>query len=272
LLKSEFPNVKVVDLLHAEDYPPIRLEAFAPYIDARICISERLRNYMVTKYQQSGIDAKYISRLHVIHNGIDTGEFDPTVQEKGKFKSRFSIPKETILLSYVGRFSPEKNLLLFVKIAKTIREILPCKVKFVMAGDGPEFANVKARIIDQGLEDQFVLTGVLDDVVSLLKDTFVLLVVSRNEGIPLVVLEAMSMGVPVVSTDVGAIGEVITENGKNGFLIKNENKIVELFTERILLLLNEEASYSAISSKGRETVLSKFSLEEMQRQYQRILD
>lgn len=271
-LKSEFTHVKTIDLLHAEGHPPIRIEQFAPYIDKRICISHRLKNYMIRKYQISGIDNKYIERLQVVHNGIDTREFNPNIQVKSKFKLRFSIPENVPVISFIGRFYSEKKPLLFVKIAKNVVARSPAELKFVMAGDGLEFNKVTAMIKNYGLEEHFVLTGMLDSVAELLKDTYILLVVSRNEGIPLVVLEAMSMGVPVISTDVGAISEVLERNGTNGFLIDVDENTVESFTSKILGLLQGKTNYCTLAEKARETISSKFTLQVMGKQYQSIFD
>jgi glycosyltransferase involved in cell wall biosynthesis/GT2 family glycosyltransferase len=267
-MKFQFPNVKTIDLLHAENYPPIQLEKFAQYIDTRICISHRLKNYMMVNYQRSGIDTKFIERLKVIHNGINTANFDPNVNKKGEFKMQFAIPENQRIISFIGRFSPEKNPLLFVEIAKNLVENYPFELKFVMAGEGPEIGKIKDLIRCYGLENHFILSGMIDNVARLLKDTYVLLVVSRSEGIPLVILEAMNMGVPVISTNVGAISEVI-ENNTDGFLIDPDSDIVESFVGRILNLLSGKIDYGEFSSKSIVAISPRFTLETMASEYQK---
>ena len=106
----------------------------------------------------------------------------------------------------------------------------------------------------------------------LLSDTYILLVVSQNEGIPLVILEAMSMGVPVVSTNVGAINEAV-KNGVNGFLIEtNDAEVVESFATKVLSLMEGKIDYHSFSEKAKETVASNFTLEIMGSEYQRIFE
>ncbi len=110
------------------------------------------------------------------------------------------IPVETKVISYVGRFSPEKRPLLFVDVAEKLTQLTrPATLKFVMAGGGQQFEQVKERITSSQLGDDVVLTGLIDNVEELFADTYLLLVVSKSEGIPFVVLEAMAAGVPVIS-------------------------------------------------------------------------
>jgi glycosyltransferase involved in cell wall biosynthesis len=274
-LRSEFRDVKFIDLLHAENFPPIpQLAQLAVYLDRRICISQRLRNHLLRKYKILNIQ-RYASRLHVIHNGVDTSRFKAENLEKGNFKSRFSIPEESKIISFIGRFTSEdKNPLLFVEIAKNVLSIPESHTKFIMAGNGPEFDTVKNRIKHEGFQDRITLVGMIENVDELLNDTFLLLIVSRKEGIPLTILEAMSMGVPVISTDVGAIGEVI-ENKSNGLLIDIQNptqEIIEDFAKKILGLLSNQTSYNILAQRAKETIISQFTLESMGSQYQNIFD
>ena len=80
-------------------------------------------------------------------------------------------------------------------------------IVFVMAGDGKDRQRTEDLIRDYKMEDHFILTGMLDSekVKELLSDTYCLLITSEYEGSPLVLLEAMSMDVPVISTDVGVV-------------------------------------------------------------------
>jgi len=273
-LKSEFKHIKTIDVLHAEESSGARpeLEWTIPYLDRRICISESLREYMIEAYRISRIEESYIERLRVIHNGIDLREYSPNVQMKGRFKSRFGIPEDVRIISFVGRFSYEKNPLLFVDIARRIIERSPSyKLKFIMAGDGPQSDEVKNTINKYRIKDYFILTGMIDNVVELLANTYILLIVSKSEGIPFVILEAMAMKVPVISTNVGAVHEVIKDS-INGYLINLEDNVVEQFICKILGLISGRLNHSELSEKARETIVSEYSLETMGVKYQNIFD
>jgi glycosyltransferase involved in cell wall biosynthesis len=272
---SEKLRVNVVDLLHNNVYPPIQtVIKSTSFIDRRICISDKLKNYILESYRKYGISSKYAERILVISNGVDTEMYRAKSQTKGCFKSRYSIPEDSKLVSFIGRLSEEKNPLLFAEIGARILAHTATKVHFVMAGDGPELGRVRATIKNKSLDAHFTLTGTIDDVVELLNDTDILLLFSKIEGVPVVILEAMSMGIPVVSTDVGAISEVI-ENNVNGFLIdpaKSNENLVKAFEDKILDLVEGRIDYSPCSSRARETIVSNFTLKMMGSKYQRVFD
>lgn len=273
-LKSEFEYVKTMDLLHVEESVGAidGLEWVTPYLDQRICISNHLKEYMIQKYINSGFEDRYIKRLKIIRNGIDMREYSLNVGMKGRFRLRFGVSDNVRTISFIGRFSEEKDPLLFVDIARYVIARLPnYKLKFIMAGDGPQFEIVKNTIDKYGIKDYFILTGVIDNITELLADTHILLVVSKNEGMPFVIIEALAVKVPVISTDVGAINEVV-KDGINGYLINPEHNVVEEFTSKILDLLSGQKKHQALVEKTRKTIISEYSLETMGTKYKNIFD
>lgn len=274
-IKKESAHTKTIDLLHAEASRGARdeFEWAAPHLDRRVCVSNYLKEYMVEKYKKSGYGSKYINKLKVIHNGIDLTKYSQNTRIEGKFKSQHGVPDDTKIISFIGRFSDDKNPLLFVEVAKQVIEKTNdnYKLKFVMAGGGPEFDKVKNAIEEYRISEYFILTGTIDNVEELLADTYVLLLTSKKEGLPLVILESMAMKIPVISTDVGAIHELIKDN-INGYLISPEDKVDENFTFKILDLLSGNQKYGDLVEKARETVVSEYSLETMGEGYRRIFD
>jgi glycosyltransferase involved in cell wall biosynthesis len=140
-----------------------------------------------------------------------------------------------------------------------------------MAGDGYLVPRVKERIRSYGLDRQILLTGVLDNVQELLADTYLLLVVANNEGIPLTVMEAMAMNVPVVSTVVGATEEVL-KHGVHGYLIPQNEDLVEQFTGRVSSLLHDGPLYRLLATVPKGGFFEEFSRGNMSRRYQGIFD
>lgn len=276
-LRSIFPNLKIVDVLHAEKWVGTSDELLwtTPYIDRRVCISNRLRDYMRERYQVFGIDAQHANTLNVIHNGIRVQHPLRQKDLKGEFKSRFRIPDDTKVISFVGRFSSEKQPLHFVDIAEElVLRTRPGTFKFAMAGDGQQFGQVEERISSRQLGHAFILTGLSDRVEELLADTYLLLVVSESEGIPFAILEAMAAGVPVISTDVGAIDEVI-RNGVNGYVIPPSERIediIEHFTSRVLWLLGDDGKYASLSVNARNSIVPEYSVDTMARAYDEVFE
>lgn len=272
-LKRRFKNLKVVDILHLERVVPARNEMLwvTPYMDKRVCISDNLRKHMVAKYQISGMDSSFADRMATIYNGIDLDHFKRGEELKGRFKSKYRLAQDVKLVSFIARFSVEKNPLLFVDVARDIIKNTPAAgLKFVMAGDGYLFDQAKKQISSYGLGDHFILTGMLEDIQELLADTYLLLFVSENEGIPLTITEALAMDVPVISTVVGGIDEVL-KNDFNGYLVSWEEDVKARFVFLTLKLLGDSSLYASLSRNARSGfLLEEFSQEHMCRRYSQI--
>ena len=273
-LKSTFKHIKAVDILHTRESFGIKpeLKWVIPYLDKRVCISKDLKEYMVEVYKTYEIKNNYSERVKIIYNGIDIDIYNSVTKMKGKFKSKYRIPHDTKLISFIGRFSYEKNPFLFVDIVKkVIEKNSNNKLKFVMSGNGPESEKIKNYIREYNIENYFIQTGFIDNTVELLADTYILLVVSKSEGIPFVVLESMSMKVIVISNNVGAIQEII-KDGENGYLINLNDNIVESFSNKIINLLNNADEYKQISRNARKTIDSMYTLKNMGNKYKDLFE
>jgi len=273
-LKNEFKDLRVIDILHVEGWVATTDELMwvAPFIDKRICISHRLRKFMADKYTAFGFDGKYDGRLAVIHNGIELNGSLKGANPCSSFRKKYNIPPETKIISFVGRLSPEKNVSTFVNIAiKLVNCETKQTLKFVIAGDGFEMDQIRERIKSSGIEEFILLAGMVDNVAELMKDTHLLLVVSKKEGIPLVIPEALAWGVPVISTDVGAIREII-QDGVNGYLVDPNTDVTDQFVAKIGYLLTHENHYKLLSSKARESIIPEFSIETMHSRYKDVFE
>jgi glycosyltransferase involved in cell wall biosynthesis len=273
-LKSEFPQLKTLDILHLEHVGgAIEKYAWAAkYLDRRVCISRQLKDFMTKNYRASDLPTEYDSRIEVVHNGIAEKGSRQTAALKGKFKTAFGIPEENKVISFIGRLAPEKKPFLFIDIARTLIARFPQHHwTFVMAGGGPFERKVQTRIKECGLQPHFILTGMLKDVSQLLADSFALIVTSQHEGIPLVIEEAFSLGVPVLSTRVGAIHELIQE-GINGHLIDLDERAVDRFAEKIGTLAGSPTLYNALAGRTKSSLFPEFSLAQMTTRYRGIFN
>ena len=273
LLKSEFKNITAIDIRHA-DWQEFRIKEIVPYLDKRICISNHLKQHISQQYLRYGLANIYQKRLKVIHNGIDETKYKPIKKKKNRFKLKFEIPHETKIISFVGRLSTGKNLSLLVNIAKKIIETSHKEnIIFVLAGEGEEMNNIRNMIKKYKIQNNFILTGQLNDneIIELLMDTHILLITSKHEGIPLVISEALAMGVPVISTNVGAIDEIIDHN-INGYLVDINKDVTEQFSSKILNLIKNERKYLELSKKTRKTILPEYSYKTMGNKYKEIFN
>lgn len=274
-IKSDFPDIKLLDFIHVEEYcgATADIHFAVPYIDQRICISKRLKNIVTYLYKAHNIPLEYTQRIKVIYNGNDMESFKKSNVGTGDFRAKHHIGKEKKIITYIGRFSSEKRPFLFIDIAHAIERLqLGTDICWVMAGDGTGIDEIKNKIKYFGLQDQFILPGMLDveGIKSLLADSTIMLIVSEVEGLPLVLVEAMSMDVPVITTNVGAVNEAII-HGHNGYIVDPNTNVVEDFTSILAKLLTDQTLYHSIQHACRKSVEHQFSIETMTEEYGKTL-
>ena len=213
-------------------------------INRVITVSEHEREHLLS----IGVFPKKVT---TIHNGVDLGQF--SYQKKLREKSSFHI-------GILGRLSKEKNHNLFLEIAKASKNI--SDFKFYIAGNGPEFSKISAMIKEYNLTESVVMLGEVADPERFIADMDVLLLTSHREVFPMVLLEAMAVGTPVISVNTGGIGEAIEDN-ETGFLVSNYS--AEAFIEKIIELRTNEVIRHSLSRSGRNKVESRFTSENMTR-------
>ncbi len=192
------------------DRPALRfaLRGLALQVSTFAVLGERMRCY----YKELGIAAR---RLALIPNGVAL--LPPaTAGRRGAARSELRI-RESFVVGTVGRLAPEKNYGMLVDaFADAFGEQVDTALVFI--GDGSERADLEARAVARGLTSRVYFAGWRRDVSSLLPAFDVFALSSHSEGLPMAMLEAMSAGIPVVSTAVGDIPRVVT-HGESGRLV-----------------------------------------------------
>jgi len=275
-LKKDFKDLKVIDLIHAEEGCGARGEyiKYSKYVDKRILISNQLKDHVINMYDRGNLDRKLKKRISVIYNGVDTTPPPRSVIKKAFEKDPLNRWNDSAIISFIGRLSWEKDPLYFVRIAKRLTTESKLKgkdVRFLLIGDGDQRKAITDEIKKQDMSDRFFLTGFVSDPRVYLMRSKILLITSKKEGIPLTALEAMSCGVPVISTDCGAIGELIV-NGKNGYIVKKDKEQEDRFVEHISRLLTDERSHFQMSAHCKAQIMQNFSLKSVGKSYQQLID
>ncbi|MFT4549592.1 MAG: teichuronic acid biosynthesis glycosyltransferase TuaC [Verrucomicrobiales bacterium] len=150
-------------------------------------------------------------KLHPIYNGVDTETFKPA-PDAGAARSALGLEAGRDYLLFVGNFLPVKNPRLLLEAWQLACESLPDRdLGLVMIGAGPMEEEIRHQAEQVGLGDRLVLPGRLPptEVADYMRAARCLVLSSHNEGVPNVVLEAFASGLPVISTDVGGISEVL---------------------------------------------------------------
>lgn len=181
--------------------------------------------------------------FRVVHNGIAPLEANPTSDRLG--------------VGFIGRFVYQKNPELFLDVVERMPD-----QKFVMAGGGELDGKIRADVKRRGLGDRVELLGSLDhkSALEFISKLDVLVMTPRWEGLPLLPLEAMFMKVPVVSTAVGGIPEVI-QHGETGMLSESEN--ANELAEHISNVLIDKQLRESIVENAFERAHRHFSQDAM---------
>ncbi len=207
------------------------------------------------------------NKVVVIPNGIDTIRFRPHQESKAEVRRELGLALDTPIVGIVAALRPEKNHLLFIGAASKVIAKFP-KAHFVIIGDGPERSNIENTIAALKLEKSVSLLGTRSDTPRLLAAMDVFALTSHNEASPVSILEALSCGVPVVSTRVGSVAESVHDQW-NGFTVEPGD--VEAVADRIKHLLWNKETAELMGNNGREHVQSLGSLDTMVQMYEHLI-
>lgn len=201
-------------------------------------------------------------KMVVIKNGIDLDEFGLDIKENMPPGS-FSLPKGKIIISTVARFRHEKGHCFYIDVIKRYLSKFD-NVVFVWAGEGFLKEQLQQELQKAGALSKVIMLGNVDNVTELLANSDVFVLPSREEGMSRSLMEAMSMSLPCVATNVGGAGELI-ENGKSGFIEEFED--VDAFGQSIVDLIEDEHLRKDIGAEARKTIEEKFDMLMIANQY-----
>lgn len=165
--------------------------------DAAIAVSRPLGEKLVAR----GVRA---SRLHVVPNAWS--QISPPLTREDA-RAALNLPEDQKVIGWVGRMTHEKGVDVFVD---ALQQLTATGMTACLVGDGPEREIVESKAKAVGMSNRLVWTGLLQEAGRYFNAFDVLCQSSRTEGIPMVVLEAMAMGIPLVVTAVGGVPDVVS--------------------------------------------------------------
>lgn len=194
-------------------------------------------------------------QISVIHNGI----FIPNKQEFDSVSVRkeLDLPQSCPIIAGIGRLVPVKGFDVFLEAAYLIIQAIP-NVQFILIGDGPESDRLKQKAGDLKINANLKFLGFRSDINRLLSVCSAFILSSQNEGIPITLLEAMALGVPVICTKVGGIPEVVL-SPKLGILV-DPNNPAEMANAAIEMLKESELR-SNMANNAYAYVKNNFALD-----------
>lgn len=196
------------------------------------------RNFLISK----GVSEE---KIYILPNTIDVERFKPLASDK----------KYDILS--LGRLSKEKRLDILLHIISRLKEN-GHDLKVAIVGDGDERERLVSLSKELSLEKYVEFIGFSKEVEKYYESSKIFLLTSEREGLPLTIVEAMSCGVPVVSSNVGDIEDIISD-GKNSFLVESFDDI-DSYIEKISMLIKDRELYSKISAEASKVrIIYSFS-------------
>lgn len=251
-----------VDLLHSyTNRQKYILRFLFSIVDKSVCNSDQAKDVLIS----IGIKG---SRIEVINNGVDTIKFSSDQGKRLSMRKHFGISDNEIVVGTVANFRWEKNYPFLVDGFCTLSEKYP-NLKLLCVGGGVEFEQIKSLAEARGVSEKVIFTGSVENVSDYLQMMDLFVLCSIKESFPNCMIQAMSCGVPVVTSDIGACSDII-QDGINGLKFKVNDSAQ--FVGHIETLLSDKSLCRLIALNGCRTVTQSFSQISMIDNYVNLLE
>lgn len=196
-----------------------------------------------------------VERITVVPNAVELPSRQRSQGENLDLRRKYDLPPDCQLVAACGRLSPEKGHCVFLRMANMVHREFD-NVRFLLVGDGPHrrrLASLGKALIQSR---KLILTGFIPNFSQCLPQVDLLVNASFSEGMPNVILEALSYARAVVATDAGGVGEII-EDRKTGLLVKAGD--TRKLADRVSELLRKPELTRQLGEAGREFVARQHS-------------
>lgn len=259
-VKKYYPSVKVVDTLHILEYRwsggfPVQAVRYDNFIDIHHVISPQLVDWL-TKVQ--GVGPSKVIDAPLVGLTADEGSLS--------FKARKHDGK--LCLAFVGRMNRQKRPDAFILLAERLNKTCPGQYRFILHGSGDIDSVVDSLLDSRGLRDVIEWRTIDVPVSETYEDADLLVVTSVNEGITLTTFEALSAGIPVISTDVGSQKTLVPEDALLGM---STRAFLSKSTKLLSKLLSDESSREDLWRRECDVMREFASLESANGLFARLL-
>ena len=200
--------------------------------------------------------------IHLVRNGIDLRPFDNPSP---------SLPNATLkdhppIVGLIGRLSIEKGVDIFLHAAALVLVELP-STKFVVVGEGPDRDKLESLIDELKIRESVSMLGRRDDMPSVYASLDIMVSASRQEGLPMAILEGMASSLPIIATPVGDV-PVMIRDGQTGVMVPPED--ATSLASAIVALLRNPAQRDRLGGAARKLIQDEFSAARMTADYLRV--
>jgi glycosyltransferase involved in cell wall biosynthesis len=235
-----------------------------------IAISAQQKNELSEKYAIANKN-----KIEVIPLGFDLNPFQVDLEiKRQKTRDKFNLTDDQIAVAIIGRLAPIKNHKLFLDSIEIVNQQTTKKPVFFIVGDGETRNEIEIQIekIKTNQTIDIRLTSWIHDIKTFNAGMDIICLTSNNEGTPVSLIEAQACNIPVISTDVGGVKDIVNEN-ETGFVVPKNNP--EKFAEKLLELIEDEKKREKMSQNGWSFVKDNFHysrlVKDMENYYLKLL-
>jgi glycosyltransferase involved in cell wall biosynthesis len=203
------------------------------------------------------------SKIEVIPNGIDVERFNPE-KNTANIRKEFSLEEDDIVIGFIGRIVPAKGLEYLLNALPYLKEEFK-SIKLLIVGEGSLVEELKERAKKNNIFDNILFTGKRRDIPEILASINIFVMPSIAEGLPNALLEAMAMGKPIVTTEVGGIPEIV-KNGFNGLLVPPRDTLS--LSKAIKELISNDQLAAKLGQAARDLVHDNLSIKAIAQKWQ----
>jgi len=246
----------------------VRFERFfASRTDAIIAISDSQRQELIEVYKIAPAE-----KIFTVPLGFNLDKYSVDQDTKGIiFRNKYGFDKSELIVGIIGRLVPVKNHDMFLEVAAIVKARTNKSVRFAIIGDGESRPGIEKKAADLGLSYSYFITSpkAKTDVVvtsweteidQALAGLDVVVLTSHNEGTPVSLIEAQSAYIPVVSTNVGGVEDIVIQ-GDTGFI--TEVGDVQLFADYVIRLIEDSELRHRMGKHGYDNVIKRYSKQRL---------
>ena len=269
-LKANYPEIPIIDYVHMEEWYN-RNGGFSR--DSSSIESVIDKTYVCNKNTERILEQHFgrnQKEIETVYIGVDEKKFDPTLYDKKQILEELKIDTNgRKVIGFICRIAEQKRPHLLMRILKELKEKRQ-DFLVVIAGDGPMLEEIKMEVNKFKLDDYVVFLGNIKETEKIYAICDITLNCSIKEGLALTAYESLSMGVPVISADVGGQRELVTEEvgiivpclqkEKDIFDFNYKQEEIQPYVDGIIKILDNLESYK---SKCRNKILNGFTIDNM---------
>lgn len=272
-LRQQFPDLAIVDYVHMEEWywrsggHARTSGVIGGVLDRTYVCNSATRQVMIDHF------GRRPESVETVHIGVDETLFDRSKVEPGQLYKEAGIESGRPVVLFICRLHPQKRPYLMIEIADRLRKYVP-NVAFAVVGNGELEDGMKARVQKLGLDHTVYFLGSKSEVRPYYRDAKATLVCSLKEGLSLTAYESCSMGVPIVSSDVGGqkdlvdntVGALIPCLQDEASSISNQaysDAEINSYVEPLRKILTDPDLWQTMSHNAREKIENGFTVRQM---------